>query len=105
MVRVAETCKRFRHGDTGLKTELPIKSAVVTALRERAFSHPEQVARTRPTGFSKSWIEYLARCARLRCCREAPPVAGALHSLHSLFVAAAGRLRACSEEHGVAQGE
>jgi hypothetical protein len=36
LIRVAETCTRFRHGDSGLKTvELPTKSPVVAALREQ----------------------------------------------------------------------
>jgi hypothetical protein len=39
LVRVSQTCKRFRHG--GLETvELPTESPVVTALRELAFFAP-----------------------------------------------------------------
>jgi hypothetical protein len=87
LVRVAATCKRFRHGDGGLETaELPTKSPVVTALRILAFSRPELVPSTRAIGGSESWVAYLARCARQRRCREAPPIAAG--DWHSIFVAA-----------------
>jgi hypothetical protein len=37
LLRVSETCKRFRHCEGGLETvELPTKSPVVTALRRHA---------------------------------------------------------------------
>jgi hypothetical protein len=38
LVRIAATCKRFRHGDGDLEAvELPTKSPVVAALRKHAF--------------------------------------------------------------------
>jgi alpha-tubulin suppressor-like RCC1 family protein len=93
LVRVAESCKRFRHGDRGLETvELPTKSPVVTALRELAFPRGEPVPRSRPSG-SESWVAYLARCVRQRRCREAPPLAAG--SERSQFVASDGMLMAC----------
>jgi alpha-tubulin suppressor-like RCC1 family protein len=101
LVRMAAVCRHFRHGDGGLETlELPTKSPVVTALRALAFSHPKLVPSTRPIGCSESWVAYLARCARQRVCREAPPIAAG--DGHTLFVEAAGRLLACGE--GVATG-
>jgi hypothetical protein len=83
LVRVAETCKRFRHGDGGPKmVELPTRSPVVTALRPLAFSRPELVPRTRPIGISESWVAYLTRCVRQRRCRQAPPFAvGKCHTV------------------------
>jgi alpha-tubulin suppressor-like RCC1 family protein len=94
LVRVAATCKLFRHG--GLETvELPTESPVVTVLCKHAFSRPELIPSMRPIGCSESWVAYLARCARQRRCREAPPIAAAWG--HSLFVDPAGRLLACGE--------
>jgi hypothetical protein len=96
LVRVAQTCKRFRHGDGGLETlELPTKSAVVTALNEHAFPGGVGIPKTRANGCSESWVAYLARCARQRRCREAPPVAAGYR--HSKFLGTAGRLLACGE--------
>jgi hypothetical protein len=82
LVRVAATCKCFRHGDGGLETvELPTKSPVVTALRERAFPGGEPVPSTRPTGCSESWITYLARCVRQRRCRRRRPSRPAINTV------------------------
>jgi hypothetical protein len=104
LVRVAATCKRFRHGDGGLETlELPTKSSVITALMEQAFDRPELVPSTRPVECSESWVAYLARCARQRRCREAPPIAAG--DEHSLFLDATGRLLACGKGAAVGQGE
>jgi alpha-tubulin suppressor-like RCC1 family protein len=100
LVRVAETCKRFRHGDGALEAvELPNKSPVVTALRELAFLRRELSASTRPIGFSDSWVAYLARCARQRRFREAPPIATGWDQ--SLFADAAGRLLSCGRSPAV----
>jgi hypothetical protein len=80
-IHVAETCKGVRHGDGGLETaELPTTSPVVTALRELAFPDGVGIPSTRPVCFSESWAAYLARCARQRRCREAPPIAGYDHT-------------------------
>jgi alpha-tubulin suppressor-like RCC1 family protein len=96
LVRVAATCKRFRHGEGGLETvRLPTKSPVITALRALAFPRPELASRMRPLGCSESWVTYLARCARQRRCNEEPPVAAGCNC--SLFVDAAGRLMACGK--------
>jgi hypothetical protein len=104
LVRVSETCKRFRHGEDGLETvELPTKSPVVTALREHAFSGGELIPSTRPTGCAESWVAYLARCVRQRCRREAPPLAAG--DLRSLFLDAAGRLLTCGEGAAVGHGD
>jgi hypothetical protein len=90
LIRVAATCKRFRHGDSGLETvDLPTKSAVVLALREQAFFGGVGIPNTRLIDCSESWVAYLARCAQQRRWREAPPLK------HNLFVDAAGRLLAC----------
>jgi alpha-tubulin suppressor-like RCC1 family protein len=104
LVRVAETCKRFRHGDGGPETvELPTKSPIVAALRKHAFDRPELIPSTRPIGCSESWVAYLARCARQRRCREAPPIAAGRK--HSLFVVGAGRLLTCGEGAAVGHGD
>jgi alpha-tubulin suppressor-like RCC1 family protein len=104
LVRIAETCKRLRHGDSGLETaELPTKSPVVPALRALAFARPEQVPSTRPTGCSESWVAYLARCTRQRRCREAPPFKTTVSS--SMFVDTTGRLLACGEKAAMGHGE
>jgi hypothetical protein len=96
LVHVAQTCRRFRHGEGGLETvELPTKSPVVPALRELAFPEGRQIPSTRPIGCSESWVAYLARCARQRRCRKAPLIAVGFR--HTLFMAAAGRLLACGE--------
>jgi hypothetical protein len=101
LVRLAETCKSFRHGDGGLETaKLPTKSPVATALRERASLGGERISSTRLSGCSESWIAYLARC--VRCCREASPFA--VHHRRSLFVDAAGRLLACGQGLPVGHG-
>jgi alpha-tubulin suppressor-like RCC1 family protein len=103
LVCLAETCKRVRHGDGGLETvELPIKSPAVMALRALAFPRPELVPSTRPIGCSESWVAYLARCARQRSCREAPPIAAG--EAHCLCVKAAGRLLAFGKGAAVGHG-
>jgi hypothetical protein len=94
LVRVSQSCTRFRHG--GHETaELPTESPVVTALQELAIPRPELVPRTHPVGCSESWVA-MARCARQRRCREASPtfVTGLMHSL---FVDAVSRLLACGK--------
>jgi hypothetical protein len=104
LIAVAETCTRFRHGVGGRETlELTTKSPVVTALRPLAFPLPELVPSTRPVGCSESWVAYLARCARQRRCREAPPIAAG--DRQSLFLDAAGRLLACGEGPAVGHGD
>jgi alpha-tubulin suppressor-like RCC1 family protein len=101
LVRVAETCKRFRHGDGRLETvELPTNSPVLKALRELAFAGGEAIPSTRPMGSSESWVTYLARCARQRRCREVPPIAAG--GCRSQFVDAAGRLLTCHNREGSA---
>jgi hypothetical protein len=101
LVRVAATCKRFRHG--GLETvELPTESPVVTVLLKHAFSRPELIPNMRPIGCSESWVAYLSRCARQRC-REALPIAAG--SDHSLFVDATGRLLSCGKGAAVGHGD
>jgi hypothetical protein len=103
LVRVAETCKRFRHGDAGLDTvELPNKLPVVAALCEHAFPRLELIQITRPAGCSESWAAFLARCVRQRRCREALPIA--VSDSHSLFVDSAGRLLACGRGTATGQG-
>jgi hypothetical protein len=80
--------KRFRHGDGGLEpVELPTKSPVVAVLREHAFPGGVGISSTRPIGCLESWVAYLARCARHRRCREAPPITSGYH--HSVIVGAA----------------
>jgi hypothetical protein len=104
LVRASEACKRVRHGDGALKSvDLPIKSPVVMALRDLAFPRPELVPRRRPVGCSKSWVAYLARCARQRRCREVLPFAAGNH--HSLFVTAAGQLMACGDGAAAGHGD
>jgi alpha-tubulin suppressor-like RCC1 family protein len=94
LVRVAETCKRFRYGDGGLDTaELPTKSPVVTVLLEHAFPRGGLIPSTRPIGCSESWVTYLARRARQRRCRESPPIAAGDN--HSMFVLATAQLLEC----------
>jgi alpha-tubulin suppressor-like RCC1 family protein len=102
LVRVAATCKRFRHG--GPKTvELPTDSPVVTVLRKRVFPRPELIPSMRPAGCSESWVSYLARCTRQRRCREAPPIVAGFPC--SLFVDATGRLLACGIGAAVGHGD
>jgi alpha-tubulin suppressor-like RCC1 family protein len=102
LVRVAQSCKCFRHG--GLETvKLPTESPVVTILRELAFPCTELVPLTRPVGCSESWVAYLARCARQRRFRETPPIA--VNYDHSVFVDASGRLMACGEVAGAGLGD
>jgi hypothetical protein len=101
LVRIAATCKRFRHGDGGSETlDLPTKSPVVMALRNLAFPRPELIPNARPRGCSESWVAYVTRCVRQRRCREAPPIAAGEE--HSLFVGAAGLPLACG--YGSATG-
>jgi alpha-tubulin suppressor-like RCC1 family protein len=101
LVRVAQTCKRFRYGEGAQDTaELPTKSPVVTALREHAFPGGYSIPRTRPIGCSDSWVAYLARAARQRACRESPPIVPMAGE--SLFVDEAGRLLSCGQ--GIATG-
>jgi alpha-tubulin suppressor-like RCC1 family protein len=47
-------------------------------------------------------VAYLARCARQRRCREAPPIAAGL--AHTRFVDAAGRLLACGQGTDMGHG-
>jgi hypothetical protein len=104
LVRIAATCKRFRHGDGGMETvELPTKSLVVTALRELAFHSGAAIPSTRPVGCSESWVAYLARSVRQRRCRDAPPIAAGFR--HSLFLDATGRLLACGKGAAVGHGD
>jgi hypothetical protein len=92
LVRVALTCKLFRHG--GLETmELPTESPMVAVLLDRAFARLELAPRMRPSGCSETWMAYLARCVRQGRCRETPPIA--VSDAHSLFLDAAGRLLVC----------
>jgi alpha-tubulin suppressor-like RCC1 family protein len=102
LVRVSQTCTRFRHG--GLETvELPTESPVVAVPRELAFPRDELVPRTRPVGCTYLWVAYLARCTRQRRCREAPPIAIGVE--HSLFADASGRLLACGRGAAVGHGD
>jgi alpha-tubulin suppressor-like RCC1 family protein len=102
LIRVSQSCKRFRRG--GLETvELPTDSPVVTALRKHAFPGLELVPRTGPIGCTESWVAYLARCARQRRCRERPPIA--VGNQHSLFLNAAGRLLTCGQGAAVGHGD
>jgi alpha-tubulin suppressor-like RCC1 family protein len=104
LTRVAATCNRFRHGDGGLETvDLPTKSPVVTVLCDRAFPGGVGIPNTRPIGCSESWVAYLARCARQRRYREAPPMAAG--NQHTLLVDAAGRLLACGKGAAVGHGD
>jgi alpha-tubulin suppressor-like RCC1 family protein len=104
LARVAEVCKRFRHGDGGLETEeLPTKSSVVTALLEHASPGGRLIPSKRPIGCSESWVAYLARCARQRRCQENPPMAAGLK--HSMFADAAGRLLTCGQGAAVGHGD
>jgi hypothetical protein len=104
LIRVAQTCTRFRHGDGGLETvELPIKSPVVMSLRQLAFPGGVGIPSTRPIGCSGSWMVYLARCARQRRCREAPPMAAGNHQ--SVLLCAAGQLLACGKGFAVGHGD
>jgi alpha-tubulin suppressor-like RCC1 family protein len=103
LVHIAATCKHLWQGDGGLSTVvLPIKSVIMTALRELAFPRPEPIPSTRPVGYPGSWVTYLARCARQRRCRETPPIAAGRE--HSLFVDTAGRLLACGRLAGAGHG-
>jgi hypothetical protein len=92
---LADTCERLRHGEGGRETaELPTKSPVITALQGHAFAGGALIPSTRPVS-SESWVSYLARCARQRHCREAPPVAAGC--CDSLFLDAAGQLLLCGD--------
>jgi alpha-tubulin suppressor-like RCC1 family protein len=103
LVRVAHTCKRLRLGEGGLQTvELPTKSPVIPALCDLAFPGGGQGPSTRPIGCSESWVAYLARCARQRRCREAPPIAAGLQ--HALFVDATRQLLARGSGAAVGRG-
>jgi alpha-tubulin suppressor-like RCC1 family protein len=104
LIRVAQTCKRFRHGDGGLETvELPTRSPVVAVLREHAFPGGVGIPSTRPTGCSESWVAYVARCARQRSCREAPTLE--VGEGHTLFVDWAGRVLTCGRYAKVGQSD
>jgi alpha-tubulin suppressor-like RCC1 family protein len=104
LVRVAQTCKRFCHGDGGLETaELPTKSPVFAALRELVLSEGGLVPSKRPISCSESWMAYLARCVRQRRCREAPLIAAGYQ--HSLFLNETGRLVACGRGAAAGHGE
>jgi alpha-tubulin suppressor-like RCC1 family protein len=102
LLRVAETCKPFRHGDGGrLETvELPTKSPVVTALL--AFLGGDVIPCTRPIGCSVSWVAYLVRRMRQRRCRDPPPFA--VGHCHTLYVYASGRLLTCGMKIAGGQG-
>jgi hypothetical protein len=100
LVRVAETCKLFRHGDGGMETvELPTKSPVVAALSEQAFSNGEMVPSTRPVGCAESWVGILSRCARQHRCRIAAKPS------HTLLLDVTGRLLACGQGDATGHGE
>jgi alpha-tubulin suppressor-like RCC1 family protein len=104
LVRVAETCKRFRLGDGGLETvELPTRLPVVTALCKLAFPRRELIPSTRPTGCTESWVAYLARCAWQRCCFEAPLIVAGF--AYSLFVDANRHLLACGRDLGTGHSD
>jgi hypothetical protein len=104
LVRLGQTCKRFRGGNCGLETaELLANSPVVTALHEHAFPGGGLLPRTRPMDCSESWVAVLTRCARQRRCREAPLIAAG--DSHSLYVDAAGRLLAGGEGVAVGHGD
>jgi hypothetical protein len=109
LVCVAATCKLFSYGDGWLETELPTESLVASVLREHAFPGGELIPSMRPLGCIESWVAYLARCARQRRCREAPPLAAGstLHaeSTWSLFVDAAGQLLACGSGDKAGHGD
>jgi E3 ubiquitin-protein ligase HERC2 len=95
LVRLSETCARFCNGGPE-GAELPSESPVVTVLREHAFPGGQPVSLMRPSGCSESRITHLARCARQRQYREAPPVAAG--GRHTLLVDDAGRLWECGEQ-------
>jgi hypothetical protein len=102
LVRIAAVCRRFRHG--AMETvELSTDSAVVTALRQHAFPGGDSIPSTCPVDCSESWVTYLARCARQRRFRDAPPIAAGRD--HSLFVDAAGQLLACGTSTVVGHGD
>jgi alpha-tubulin suppressor-like RCC1 family protein len=104
LVRFAAVCRRFSCGEGGFETaELPTKSPVVTGLREHVFPGGELVPRSRPTGCAESWVAYLARCARQRRCREAPPIATGTG--HNLFVDEGGRLLTCGASAAAGHGD
>jgi hypothetical protein len=103
LIRVATTCKRFRHGEGGLQTiRLPAKSPVITALCSLASPRLELVPSMRPNGCTESWVAYLARYVRQRRCREAPPIAAGFRC--SLFVGATGQLLTCGWGASVGPG-
>jgi hypothetical protein len=104
LIRVAATCKRFRHGDNEMETaELPTKSPVFPALREHAFPGGVGIPSTRPIGCSESWVAYLARCARQRRFREVPPIAAGFQC--TLFVDVIGRLLSCGRGAALGHGD
>jgi alpha-tubulin suppressor-like RCC1 family protein len=76
---------------------------VITALRKHAFPGGVGIPSTRPVGCSESWVAYLARCARQRRCREAPPIGAGGN--HSLFMDASGRLLTCGMGVAVGHGD
>jgi hypothetical protein len=104
LLRVAKTCKRLRHGESGMETvELPSKSPVVAALRERAFADGELTPATRPSGCVESWVAYLAGCVPERRCREAPPVGA--DDEHTVFVGSTSQVLACGMGPAAGHGD
>jgi hypothetical protein len=102
LVRVSQSCKRFRH--CGLETvELLTESPVVAALQRQAFPSLELIPRTRPSGCSEFWVAYLARCVRQRRCPEAPPFAAGKQN--GLFRDPSGRLLPCGTGASVGHGD
>jgi hypothetical protein len=96
LLRLANTCKKFRHGDGRVETvELPTASPVVAVLleRERACAGGLLIPHERPVGCSDSWVAYLVGYARRRRSRETPPMSTS--GLHCLFVDASGQLLEC----------
>jgi hypothetical protein len=101
LVRVSQSCKRFRHGGTET-VELPTQSPVVAVLLDLAFSRLELAPRTRPVGCSESWVAFPARSVRHRG-GKAPPIA--VSNKASLLVnAAAQEIMACATSIGVGHG-
>jgi hypothetical protein len=104
LIRAAETCKRFRHGEGGLETvELPTSSPVNAGLRALGFPGRGLIPSTRPIGCSESWVAYLSRCARQRRCREAPLIS--MQVQHNVFLASACQLLSCGRGTTVRQGD
>jgi alpha-tubulin suppressor-like RCC1 family protein len=101
LLRLANTCKKFRYGDGGMETvELPTASPVAAVLleRERACAGGLLIPHERPAGCPDSWVAYLVSYARRRRCRETPPMT--TKGKHRLFVDASGQLLECCSERG-----